>query len=248
MASMRYSNSTSTSGEGFPPRMMLSSWIQTSPWHFPYSSALENNFGQIGLIDSIVKEEGHIYSLVAISDVKAIIVLDDLVFTRHQDGSWDKTMKLWWISNFKCLEFVDDAHDDVINSVFVSFNGFVFIGSVDGTVKAWKREFLEKVTKHSMVRMLLKQENDVMTLAMSRIDDVGHKMAVLCMATIENLVFIGFADKSIYVWRQEKDIIHMCLSVLTGHTGPVKCVTIEEDRDTLRNTDHKWIVYTVCEM
>ncbi|KAE8735334.1 proteasome assembly chaperone 2-like [Hibiscus syriacus] len=172
----------------------------------------------MGLIEFIVKEEGHIYSLDAFDDVlytctdnktirvwknlkefsgfktkiglvKAIIVLDDLVFTDHQDGkihcwkvlssnpsvirrhesfsnfidflkgsfklknyvevqekkcSWDKTMKVWWISNFKCLEFVEDAHDDAINFVVVGFNYVVFTDSVDRTVKAWNREFLEK--------------------------------------------------------------------------------------------------------
>ncbi|KAE8654391.1 Clast3-related [Hibiscus syriacus] len=370
MASPRYSISTTTSGEGSPPRMM-SPWIQPSPWHFPSSSsALENDFGQIGLIGSIVKEEGHIYSLVAAGDVlytgtdsktirvwknlkefssfkaksglvKAIIVLGDLIFTGHQDGkircwkvsssnpsvikrngsfpnftdflkgsvkpknyvevrkkksvlrikhfdavsclslneefgllysgSWDKTMKVWRISNFKCLESVDDAHDDAINSVAVGFDGFVFTGSADGTVKAWKREFLEKGTKHSMVQMLLKQENAVTALAVSKksaklycgsSDGLvnfwehgnqnlthggvlrGHKMAVLCMATAGNLVFSGSADKSICVWRREEGAIHMFLSVLSGHTGPVKCIAVEEDHGTSSNSDRKWIAYT----
>ncbi|KAK8486668.1 hypothetical protein V6N13_080705 [Hibiscus sabdariffa] len=369
MASPRYSYSTSGEGSPNPYIMSPSPWNHPSPWNYN-SSALENDFGQTGLIGSIVKEEGHIYSLAAAGDmlytgtdsknirvwknlkefsgfkaksglVKAIIVLGDRIFTGHQDGkircwkvsssnpsvikkhgsfpaftdfmkssvkpknyvdvrkkrsvlrikhfdavsclslneengllysgSWDKTMKVWRISNHKCLESVDDAHDDAINSVVDGFDDFVFTGSADGTVKAWKREFLEKGTKHTMVQMLLKQENAVTALAVSQESATlycgssdglvnfweygnqnlthggilrGHKMAVLCMATAGNLVFSGSADKSICVWRREEGGIHMCLSVLTGHSGPVKCLAVEEDRGTSSNAERKWIVYS----
>ncbi|GMJ03631.1 JINGUBANG, ROP1 enhancer 4 [Hibiscus trionum] len=360
MSSPRYSIST----EGSP-------WNQPcpSPWNVS-SSAVENDYGQNGLIGSIVKEEGHIYSLAAAGDmlitgtdskhirvwknlkefssfkaksglVKAIIVLGDRIFTGHQDGkircwkisssnpgvikrhgsfpsltdyikssvkpknyievhrkksvvkikhfdavsclslteevgllysgSWDKTLKVWRIANSKCLESIDDAHDDAINSVVAGFESLVFTGSADGTVKAWQREFLEKGTKHSMIHLLLKQENAVTALAVGwesatlycgSSDGLvnfweysnqtlshggalrGHKMAALCLATAGNLVFSGSADKSICVWRREEGGIHMCVSVLTGHSGPVKCLAVEEDHGTSSNADRKWIVYS----
>ncbi|KAE8687424.1 hypothetical protein F3Y22_tig00111022pilonHSYRG00718 [Hibiscus syriacus] len=186
-------------------------------------------------------------------------------------GSWDKTLKVWRISNFKCLESVDEAHDDAINSVVVGFDSFVFTGSADGTVKAWKRELLEKGTKHSMIQLLLKQENAVTALAVSRESATlycgssdgfvnfwehgnqtlshagalrGHKMAVLCLATAGNLVFSGSADKTICVWRREEGGIHTCMSVLTGHGGPVKCLAVGEDHGTSTVSDRKWIVYS----
>lgn len=31
------------------------------------------------------------------------------------------------------------------------------------------------------------------------------------------------------MWRREEGGIHSCLTVLTGHNGPVKCLTVEED-------------------
>ncbi|KAK8561155.1 hypothetical protein V6N12_048230 [Hibiscus sabdariffa] len=360
MSSPRYSFGTENSP-----------WNQScpSPW-IVSSTALENDLGQNGLIGSILKEEGHIYSLVAAGDmlitgtdskhirvwknlkefssfktksglVKAIIVFGDRIFTGHQDGkircwkisasntgvikrhgsfpsltdyikssvkpknyiegrrkrsvvkikhfdavsclslneelgllysgSWDKTLKVWRISNSKCLESIDDAHDDAINSVVAGFENLVFTGSADGTVKAWKREFLEKETKHSMIHLLLKQENAVTALAVSRDSETlycgssdglvnfweygsqtlshggalrGHKMAVLCLATVGSLVFSGSADKSICVWRREDGSVHMCASVLSGHSGPVKCLAVEEDHGTSSNANRKWIVYS----
>ncbi|KAL2231594.1 UNVERIFIED_CONTAM: Protein JINGUBANG [Sesamum indicum] len=53
-------------------------------------------------------------------------------------GSWDKTLKVWRISDFKCLESIN-AHDDALNSVVAAFDGLVFTGSADGTVKVWRR-------------------------------------------------------------------------------------------------------------
>ncbi|KAG8485753.1 hypothetical protein CXB51_019123 [Gossypium anomalum] len=51
----------------------------------------------------------------------------------------------------------------------------------------------------------------------------GHKLAVLCLEAAGNLVFSGSADKTICVWHRDGNI-HTCLSILTGHTGYVKCL------------------------
>ncbi|XP_022762802.1 protein JINGUBANG-like [Durio zibethinus] len=184
-------------------------------------------------------------------------------------GSWDKTMKVWRLANSKCLESID-AHDDAINSVVAGLDGLVFTGSADGTVKVWKRELQGKGTKHFLVQLLLKQGNAVTSLAVNKESAVlycgssdglvnfwecekhlshggvlrGHKMAVLCLATSGNLVFSGSADKSICVWRREEGGIHTCLSVLTGHTGPIKCLAVEEDHQTSSKANRKFIVYS----
>lgn len=349
--------------EGSP--MTMSPWNQTakSPW-----SNFEENIPQNGLIGSLVREEGHIYSLAATKDllytgsdsknirvwknleefsgfksssglVKAIIISGEKIFTGHQDGkirvwkvspknpsvhkrsgtlptlkdifkssikpsnyvqvrhrtalwikhsdavsclsfnedrtllysaSWDRTFKVWRVSDSKCLESVK-AHDDAVNSVVASTEGLVFTGSADGTVKVWRREQLPKTTKHSSVQTLLKQECAVTALAVNASGSVvycgssdglvnywerekqfshggvlkGHKLAVLCLAAAGKLVFSGSADKTICVWRRDGSI-HTCLSVLTGHTGPVKCLAVEEDRDESRsaNGDQRWVVYS----
>lgn len=187
-------------------------------------------------------------------------------------GSWDKTMKVWRLLDSKCLESVS-AHDDAVNSIVVGFDGLVFTGSADGSVKVWRRELVGKVTRHILVETLLKQENAVTAVAVSTAAGVvyagssdglvnfwarekhflvhggvmrGHKLAVLCMATAGSLVFSGSADKSICVWRREEGGIHTCLSVLTGHSGPVKCLAVEEDRENQDGAkgDQRWVVYS----
>ncbi|XP_068668931.1 protein JINGUBANG-like [Aristolochia californica] len=353
----------------------MSPWNQTSPFtKSPWTTnakgghggLADENFPPNGLIGSLVREEGHIYSLAAYGEllytgsdsknirvwknqkeysgfksnsglVKAIVISGEKIFTGHQDGkirvwkvssknatvhkragtlptfkdflkysmnpsnyvevrrhrnslwikhydaisclslnedqgllysgSWDKTLKVWRISDSKCLESLN-AHDDAVNSVVAGFDGLVFTGSADGTVKVWKREIQGKGTKHLFMQTLLKQECAVTALAVNPSASVlyggssdglvnfwerekhlnhggvlrGHKLAVLCLAASGNVVFTGSADKTICVWKRERGG-HTCLSVLNGHTGPVKCLAVEEDRE-LTPDDHRYIVYS----
>lgn len=318
------------------------------------------------LLGSLVREEGHIYSLTASGDllytgsdsknirvwrnqmeysafksnsglVKAIVIAGDKIFTGHQDGrirvwkissknakshkqigtlptlknyikcsmkpsnyvevrrhrsvlwikhfdaisclglsedgsflysaSWDKTFKVWRVSNFKCLESVA-AHDDAVNSLVTGFDGLVFTGSADGTVKVWRRELQGKKTKHFFSQTLLKQECAVTALAVNpeatfvysgSSDGIvnywerekslshggvlkGHKLAVLCLATAGSLVISGSADMAICVWRRSGSD-HICLSMLINHTGPVKCLAVQRDRQSSPE-DKRWILYS----
>ncbi|KAI4316768.1 hypothetical protein L6164_024713 [Bauhinia variegata] len=183
-------------------------------------------------------------------------------------ASWDRTIKFWRISDSKCLESIR-AHDDAVNSVVCGLDGLVFSGSADGTVKVWRKETQGKGTKHAAVQTLLKQESAVTALAVNVSGSFvycgssdgmvnfwegekqyahggilkGHKLAVLCMQTAGNLVFSGSADKTICAWRRD-GVIHTCLSVLTGHDGPVKCLAAEEDRESASRGDQRWILYS----
>lgn len=183
-------------------------------------------------------------------------------------ASWDRTFKVWRPESSKCMESVK-AHDDAVNSVVASKGAMVFTGSADGKVKAWKREVKGKTCKHALVKTLLSQESAVTALAVSdggavvysgSSDGVvnfweaerqlahggvlkGHKLAVLCLAAAGSIVFSGSADKTICVWRRQgAGQEHTCLSVLTGHTGPVKCLAVEKDKDS--GEDNKWVVYS----
>ncbi|CAJ2679142.1 unnamed protein product [Trifolium pratense] len=382
----------SSSSNNNSPSYMMSPWNQSasplnkSPWLMPSSEAInlfhnshhyanindDSFFPENGLIGSLVREEGHIYSLAVTGDllytgsdsknirvwkelkdytgfksssglVKTIVISDGNIFTGHQDGkirvwkvssknsrthkrigslptfkdyvkssmnpknyvevrrrrnavkvrhfdaisslsldqdegllysgSWDKTLKVWRVSDFKCLESIN-AHDDAVNAVVFAFESYVFTGSADGTVKMWKREMDGKKTKHVLDRVLLKQENAVTALTVNCSSTVlycgssdglvnfwerqqknnlthggvlkGHKLAVLCMATAGNLVFSGSADKNVCVWKRDESGTHLCLSVLTGHTGPVKCIAIEEHEEEVvrEENNQRWIIYT----
>ncbi|KZV41140.1 myosin heavy chain kinase B [Dorcoceras hygrometricum] len=182
-------------------------------------------------------------------------------------GSWDKTLKVWRISDSKCLESIQ-VHKDAVNSLVAAFDVMVFTGSADGTVKSWRRQntAARNRTKHVMVEVLLKQRHAVTSLAANQetasvyagsSDGLvnfweredkdfmsyggvlrGHKQAVLCLAVGGNLVLSGSADKNICVWRREGGGIHSFVAVLSGHSGPVKCLAAEEDGD------QRWIVYS----
>ncbi|KFK29083.1 hypothetical protein AALP_AA7G086600 [Arabis alpina] len=170
-------------------------------------------------------------------------------------ASWDRTVKVWRIHDLKCIESIK-AHDDAVNSVVAtvwSGESLVFTGSADGTVKVWKREVGGKRSSHILVQTLLKQDSAVTALVTSHVavysgssdgavnfwemgekkllKDGGvlkkHRLAVLCLAAAGKLLFSGAADKKICVWRREGRV-HTCVSVLTGHTGPVKCLAVVE--------------------
>ncbi|BAT90877.1 hypothetical protein LR48_Vigan08g167500 [Vigna angularis] len=341
-----------------------SSPLNKSPWVLPASPAInpfhhhQDHLPGNSLIGSLVREEGHIYSLAVSGDllytgsdsknirvwkhlkdytgfksssglVKTIIIAAGKIFTGHQDGkirvwkvssknpskhkrigslptfkdymkcsmnpknyvevrrnrnavkvkhfdavsslsldkdegllysgSWDKTVKVWRVADFKCLESIN-AHDDAVNAVVAMPGGCVLTGSADGTVKMWRRVSDEKgkKPKHLLSRVLLKQENAVTALAVNREGTVlycgssdgmvnfweneekcgfthggvlrGHKLAVLCLAVAGNLLFSGSADKKVCVWKRDESGFHTCHSVLTGHVGPVKCIAVEEDQ------------------
>lgn len=184
---------------------------------------------------------------------------------------------MWRTSDSKCVESIS-AHEDAVNAVVCGgADGVVFSGSADGTVKMWRREMHGKSTKHTPAQTLLKQECAVTALvvhikANSTIvycgssDGIvnfwegqneyshggvlkGHKMAVLCLASAGgSLVFSGSADKTICVWKKEGNI-HTCLSVLTGHDGPVKCLAVMEDKkeeesSSKQNNNRRWVLYS----
>ncbi|CAM0875840.1 unnamed protein product [Alopecurus aequalis] len=347
-----------------------------SPWaHFPGLGAAAEP-GATGLIASLVKEDGHVYSLAATGDVlytgtdsrnvrvwrdnrelagsfrtasglvKAIVVAaDGRIFTGHQDGkvrvwraddagnpaahrqvgslprladylksavnptnyvetqrrgrkrevwlkhsdavsslsldegagllysaSWDRTIKVWRVSDSKCLESVR-AHDDAVNTVAAAgFDNVVFTGSADGTVKVWRRKMSAKggATKHVLETVLRQNETAVTAIAMSAEDRVvyvgssdglvtywhlingetryggvlkGHKMAVMCLAVAGNVVVSGSADRTLCVWLRD-GAEHVSLAVLAGHTGPVKCVAMDEEKAAGSSGDRRFVVYS----
>ncbi|XP_020159025.1 protein JINGUBANG [Aegilops tauschii subsp. strangulata] len=369
-----------TDGDASPSRYGGSSTPPTpkSPWaHLPGLGAggAVAEPGATGLIASLVKEDGHVYSLAATGDVlytgtdsrnvrvwrdqrelagfrtasglvKAIVVADDgRIFTGHQDGkvrvwradadnpavhrqvgslpklkdylksavnptsyvetqrrgrqravwlrhsdavsslslnegagllytaSWDRTFKVWRLSDSKCLESVS-AHDDAVNTVAAAgFESVVFTGSADGTVKVWRREMAPKgdATRHVLETVLRKGEGAVTAIAVSPEDRVvyvgssdglvtfwhwvdgearyggvlkGHRMAVMCLAVAGNVVVSGSADRTLCVWRRD-GAEHVGLALLAGHTGPVKCVAMDEEAAAAGSGgDRRFVVYS----
>jgi len=191
----------------------------------------------------------------------AIGLDDDFLYS----GSWDKTVKVWRLRDFVCVESIN-AHDDAVNAIAVGGHGMLFTASADGTVKAWKRATVsEKGRCHHKLVIQLKQGMDVPAspvnaIALSSDESVlycgtstseinfwisdekspeiisykgtlkGHERSVLCLTSVGKLLCSGSADKTIRIWKRELVSIskthHICLAVLEGHSGPVKCLAV----------------------
>ncbi|KAL1218957.1 Protein JINGUBANG [Cardamine amara subsp. amara] len=142
-----------------------------------------------------------------------------------QDGSllysasWDKSFKIWRTSDFKCLESMEKAHDDAINAIVVTRDGFVYTGSADKKIKVWTK----KDKKHSLVATLTKHLSAVNTLAVSEDGKV---------------LYSGACDKSILVWERltkeddgvDEELLHMSVvGALRGHTKAILCLAVASD-------------------
>ncbi|KAF5764282.1 putative transcription factor WD40-like family [Helianthus annuus] len=134
-------------------------------------------------------------------------------------ASWDRTFKVWRTSDFKCLESVSDAHDDAINAIVVSHDGYIYTGSADRKIKVWRKYPGEK--KHTLVDTLEKHKSAVNALALSPDGSV---------------LYSGACDRSILVWEKGNggesggDWRHMVVAgALRGHGMAVLCIVVVGD-------------------
>ncbi|CAI8615924.1 unnamed protein product [Vicia faba] len=182
--------------------------------------------------------------------ISCLVVHNGLVYS----GSWDKTLKVWGVSDLKCLESIK-AHDDAINGL-VACKGVVYSASADGKIKAWGKG-KEGKSLHCL-KSVLEGHKDVSFNSVVVSDDgkwvygggsdgcvIGygyernnggcenwkmvcerkaHEMAVLCMCLIGEYLCTGSADKSIGIWKRECFGKVCKVGVITGHEGPVKCL------------------------
>lgn len=204
-----------------------------------------------------------------VDTVSALALSNDEVFL--YSVSWDRTLKIWRTTDFKCLESVANAHDDAINALEISQDGDVFTGSADKKIKIWRKGFEEK--KHSLVCTLEKHKSGVNALAVGRSsthsvlysgacdrsilvwekdeggDMVlvgalrGHKKSILCLAVVADLVCSGSADKTVRVWRGVERC-YSCLCVIQGYSGPVKCLTVTSDQQIPSDTTSSYVLYS----
>ncbi|XP_010246249.1 PREDICTED: WD repeat-containing protein 5 homolog [Nelumbo nucifera] len=165
-------------------------------------------------------------------------------------GSWDKTLKVWRVSDLKCLESIR-AHDDAINGL-VADKGLVYSAAADGKIKVWCKDAKSSshclkgvleghkgVALNSVIvcedgRMVYGGGSDGCVMGWERDEDGGswklvcelkaHRMAVLCLCSIGEFVCSGSADKSIGIWKREAGGWLSSFGVLSGHEGPIKCL------------------------
>ncbi|KAL7171385.1 hypothetical protein ACSBR2_036105 [Camellia fascicularis] len=136
--------------------------------------------------------------------------------------SWDRTFKVWSTSHFKCLESVQNAHDDAINAIVLSTDGFVYTGSADKKIKVWKKKEGEK--RHSLIDTLEKHKSAVNALAIS---------------TDGSVLYSGACDRSIIVWEKNGGGGDggdgggcgnmVVVGALRGHTKAILCLAVVSD-------------------
>ncbi|GAB4860570.1 hypothetical protein Ancab_035730 [Ancistrocladus abbreviatus] len=125
--------------------------------------------------------------------------------------SWDKSLKIWRTSDYKCMESVA-AHDDAVNAVAVSTDATVYTASADGKIRVWERNYSKgpDLGRHGLVATLERGETTVNAIVLSRDGSV---------------LFSGGSDGIIVVWEREDSAHYMVVShVLGGHEGAVLCL------------------------
>ncbi|KAF8098621.1 hypothetical protein N665_0262s0009 [Sinapis alba] len=132
--------------------------------------------------------------------------------------SWDRTLKIWRTTDFKCLESITNAHDDAINAVEVSENGDMYTGSSDRNIKVWRKNLDEeekkKRKKHYLVATLSEHDSGINALALSSY----------------SLLYSGGSDGSILVWERNEEGGNIAVAgVLRGHTESVLCLAVVSD-------------------
>nr|CAD1824363.1 unnamed protein product [Ananas comosus var. bracteatus] len=158
-------------------------------------------------------------------------------------GSADGTVKVWRRETTTAKKESVTGHaaektlmkqDSAVTALSINVDaGVVYAGSSDGVVNCW--DWGRRLEHCGTLR--------------------GHAAAVLCLAAAgagSTLLFSGSADKTICVWRREEETgAHSCLSVLTAHTGPVKCLAVQADaadgkegEEDCGGARRRWVVYS----
>ncbi|KAJ6327554.1 hypothetical protein OIU78_014428 [Salix suchowensis] len=201
----------------------------------------------------------HVRSLIARKDMMikhvepitslAINISDDIIYS----ASLDKTVKVWGISDLKCIETIQ-AHLESVNAIVVADDGILYTASDDASIRVWRRNFCSGEWPHSLTVTLPSKHSPVRTLTLTSDNGVlyggcsdgyihywlkerfpvqlkyggelqGHTHAIMCMANVSKYVISGSADSTSRVWARDSDGQHTCLAVLVGHRGPIRCVT-----------------------
>lgn len=176
--------------------------------------------------------------------------------------SWDKTLKIWRLSDLRCVESVA-AHDDAVNSVAVGPDGTVYTGSADRKIKVWARGSGGR--RHELVATLERHKSAVNALAVSGDGAVlysgacdrsilvwereesanfmicsgalrGHVRAIMCLSTVGiELLVSGSTDRTVRIWRRGGiGEGYGCLCVLEGHMSGVRSLVAERDEEGYR--------------
>ncbi|MED6133502.1 hypothetical protein PIB30_028804 [Stylosanthes scabra] len=144
--------------------------------------------------------------------ISCLTVLNGLIYS----GSWDKTLKVWNLSDLKCLESIK-AHDDAINGlVACRRRGIVYSASADGKIKAWGME-KKKSSNNKKMSHCLKGVLE------------GHKDVSLNSVVVSDdgkWVYGGGSDGYVMVWECCESNIWKLVCETKAHEMAVLCMCL----------------------
>jgi WD40 repeat protein len=157
-----------------------------------------------GLLDTLVKEEGHVYSLAASGD---------LLYT----GTDSRNVRVWRdrreLGGFR-------AGSGLVKAVVVAADGRIFTGHQDGKVRVWRpRHEAEPkgVLRHRRVGALPRARDALLRR------NHAHTDAVSCLSLdpAAGLLYSGSWDRTVKVWRVADS---RCLETVPAHADAVNAV------------------------
>ncbi|TMW92645.1 hypothetical protein EJD97_012748 [Solanum chilense] len=211
------------SEDGSPP--MLSPWNQTcvpftkSSWH-NLDDNFPKNLPQNGLIGSLVREEGHIYSLAA---------KNDILYT----GSDSKNIRVWKdMKEFSAFK----SNSGLVKAIIIAGEK-IFTGHQDGKVRVWKVQS-KNPNNHKRAGSLpklmdlfkasIKPSNYVEVKRNRTTLWIKHCDAISCLSMdhSEGLLYSASWDRTFKVWKVDKS---KCLESVKAHDDAVNCVVASVD-------------------
>ncbi|GLJ37169.1 hypothetical protein SUGI_0753920 [Cryptomeria japonica] len=144
----------------------------------------------------------------------ALCLEDDLLYS----VSCDKTVKVWRLSDFKCVEFIR-AHEDAVNDIACARKGGIFFtASADGTVPVWRSDHRDHHRHHSDHRG---DDRLVATLVQSREDAVN----CLELSPDESILYSGTSAGQINYWIVDTSLQKFNKGSFLAHKRSVLCLT-----------------------
>ncbi|XP_074375756.1 protein JINGUBANG-like [Apium graveolens] len=221
-----------------------------------------------GYVRSYISGKDKMMKHIAPISSLAINLPDDIIYS----SSLDRTVKVWRISDLKCIETIQ-AHSAPVNAIALGDDGVLYTASDDATVKVWRRNFCRGDRPHALTVTLQAKYSPVKALSLSSEGGVlyggctdgyihywtkgwfsgqlqyggplkGHTHAVMCLTSFANLVVSGSADSTSRVWIRQQDGEHTCIAVLEGHRGPIRSLAAFQGRMLDESDQDECIVCT----
>ncbi|EFJ31191.1 hypothetical protein SELMODRAFT_66275, partial [Selaginella moellendorffii] len=143
-------------------------------------------------------------------------------------SSWDRSVKVWRVSDLRCLQSFR-AHDDAINALVASPEGFLYTGSADSMIRVWKKGGSDRKKKFALLATLF---HETLSKSVS-----NGSTAVNALVLGGEFLYAGLSDSTIAVWekslagvvlddrdRDHDDPYMSCVERLRGHRGAVLCL------------------------